>query len=150
MTVLGGTRMSYGEAGHALGVNPNSLRYAAATGTVLIRWEGARLPAVWTVPPPQLSAGDARLELARRYLHVYGPAAPEAFRTWAGISPRSSGTAPTVPCAGTDEAAARYRVARYPVAQATQSAVRSRSRRSGARRVAIMIWTASWTSLVSW
>lgn len=91
--VLGGARMSYGEAGHALGVNPNSLRYAAATGTVLIRWEGARLPVVWTVPPPQLSAGDARLELARRYLHVYGPATPEAFRTWAGISPRSSASA---------------------------------------------------------
>jgi len=93
MTVLGGTRMSYGEAGHALGVNPNSLRYAAATGTVLIRWEGARLPVVWTVPPPRLSAGDARLELARRYLHVYGPATPEAFRTWAGISPRSATSA---------------------------------------------------------
>ena len=36
-------------------MNPNSLRYAAATGTVLIRWEGARLPVVWTVPPPQVS-----------------------------------------------------------------------------------------------
>src|SRR5690349_21229159 len=92
-TVLGGTRVPYGQAGHALGVNPNSLRYAAATGTVLIRWEGARQPAVWTVPPPQLSAGDARLELARRYLHVYGPATPEAFRTWAGISPRSAASA---------------------------------------------------------
>jgi hypothetical protein len=85
--------MRYGEAGHALGVNPNSLRYAAATGTVLIRWEGARLPVVWTVPPPQLSPGDARLELARRYLHVYGPATPEAFRTWAGISLRSAASA---------------------------------------------------------
>jgi len=91
--VLGGARMRYGEAGRALGVNPNSLRYAAATGTVLIRWEGARLPVVWTVPPPQLSPGDARLELARRYLHVYGPATPEAFRTWAGISLRSAASA---------------------------------------------------------
>jgi hypothetical protein len=91
--VLGGARMRYGEAGHALGVNPNRLRYAAATGTVLIRWEGARLPVVWTVPPPQLSTGDARLELARRYLHVYGPATPEAFRKWAGISLRSAASA---------------------------------------------------------
>jgi hypothetical protein len=40
--VLGGARMSYGQAGHALGVHSNSLRYAAATGTLLIRWEGAR------------------------------------------------------------------------------------------------------------
>jgi hypothetical protein len=91
--VLGDARMTYGEAGHALSVNPNSLRYAAATGTVLIRWEGARLPVVWTVPPPQVSPGDARLELARRYLHIYGPATPEAFRRWAGISLRSAASA---------------------------------------------------------
>ncbi|HEX7160781.1 MAG TPA: hypothetical protein VF223_06030 [Trebonia sp.] len=34
--------MNYEEAGNALGVHSNRLRYAAATGTVLIRWEGAR------------------------------------------------------------------------------------------------------------
>src|SRR5690242_6184038 len=32
---LGGTRLAYGEAGRALGVHHNSLRYAAATGTVV-------------------------------------------------------------------------------------------------------------------
>ncbi len=85
---LGGRRMSYWEAGHALGVHPNSLRYAAATGTVLIRWEGARRPTVWTVPPPEVDLIEARLELARRYLHVFGPATPEAFAGWAGISAR--------------------------------------------------------------
>jgi len=86
--VLGGARMSYGEAGRALGVHPNSLRYAAATGTVLIRWEGARLPTVWTVPPPEVDPRDARLELARRYLHIYGPATPAAFSRWAGVGLR--------------------------------------------------------------
>lgn len=86
--VLGGARMPYGEAGRALGVPPNSLRYAAATGTVLIRWEGARQPTVWTVPPPEVDPRDARLELARRYLHIYGPATPEGFGRWAGIGPR--------------------------------------------------------------
>jgi Winged helix DNA-binding domain len=85
---LGDARMSYWEAGRALGVHPNSLRYAAATGTVLIRWEGARRPTVWTVPPPAVDPGDARLELARRYLHIYGPTTPEAFAWWAGIRPR--------------------------------------------------------------
>jgi Winged helix DNA-binding domain len=85
---LGGARMTYGEAGRALGVHPNSLRYAAATGTVLIRWEGARQPTVWTVPAPEVDPRDARLELARRYLHIYGPATPEAFARWAGIGPR--------------------------------------------------------------
>jgi hypothetical protein len=54
-------------------VDPNSLRYAAATGTVLIRWGCERLPTVWTVPAPDIEPRDARLELARRYLHVYGP-----------------------------------------------------------------------------
>jgi hypothetical protein len=31
---------------------------------------------------------EARLELARRYLHVFGPTTPEAFAEWAGIAPR--------------------------------------------------------------
>ena len=80
--------MTYGEAGRALGVHPNRLRYAAPTGTVVIRWDGARLPTVWTVPPPEVDPRDARLELARRYLHIFGPTTPEAFAEWAGISPR--------------------------------------------------------------
>lgn len=83
--LLGGGRMTYGQAGRALGVHHNSLRYAAATGTVLIRWDGARQAEIWTVPPPQVTPQDARLELARRYLHVYGPATPEAFTRWAGL-----------------------------------------------------------------
>ena len=32
---------------------------------------------------------EARLELARRYLHVFGPTTPEAFARWAGIGSRS-------------------------------------------------------------
>jgi Winged helix DNA-binding domain len=86
--LLGGGRMAYGEAGQALGIHPNRLRYAAATGTVLIRWEGARQPVVWTVPPPAMSPREARLELARRYLHSYGPVTAAAFGRWAGIGPR--------------------------------------------------------------
>jgi hypothetical protein len=85
---LGGARMSYWEAGRALGVHPNSLRFAAATGTVLIRWEGARRPTAWTVPRPEVDPRDARLELARRYLHIYGPATPQAFGRWAGTGRR--------------------------------------------------------------
>ena len=82
---LGGRRMTRDEAGQGLGVHPNRLRYAAPTGTVLIRWEGARAPTVWTVPPPEVDPRDARDELARRYLRVFGPTTPEAFATWAGI-----------------------------------------------------------------
>ena len=86
--LLDGARMTYGEAGRALGVHPNALRYAAPTGTVVIRWEGARQPTIWTVPPPEVDPRDARLELARRYLHVFGPTGPESFARWAGIAPR--------------------------------------------------------------
>jgi Winged helix DNA-binding domain len=86
--LLGGARMSYGEAGSALGIHPNSLRYAAATGTVLIHWDGARQSTVWTVSPPEIDPRDARLELARRYLRVFGPTTPNAFAQWAGIAPR--------------------------------------------------------------
>jgi Winged helix DNA-binding domain len=83
---LDGARMPHDEAGHALGVP--SLRYAATTGTVLIRWAGARQPTVWTVPPSGSDTLEARLELARRHLHVFGPTAPGAFARWAGISVR--------------------------------------------------------------
>lgn len=84
---LGGQRLAYGEAGRGLGVNPNALRYAAPTGRVLIRWDGARQPTVWTVPPPEVDPVDARLELARRYLSVFGPSTPVRFAGWAGIRP---------------------------------------------------------------
>lgn len=82
---LDGRRMRYDEAGRGLGVHPNALRYAAPTGTVLMRWEGARLPVIWTVPQPEIDPGEARLELARRYLHVFGPTTHSAFTKWAGI-----------------------------------------------------------------
>ena len=85
---LAGARMGYAEAGLGLGMHPNRLRYAAASGTVLIRWEGARQPHVWTVPASSVDPRDARLELARRYVHVFGPATAEAFGWWSGIGPR--------------------------------------------------------------
>jgi Winged helix DNA-binding domain len=90
---LDGRRMTDREAGRALGVHSNSFRYAAPTGTVLIRWEGARAPIVWTVPAPEVDPQDARRELARRYLHVFGPTTPAAFATWAGIGPAEAGAA---------------------------------------------------------
>jgi hypothetical protein len=86
--LLDGARMPYAEAGRALEIQPNSLRYAAATGRVLIRWDGARRPDVWTVPAPDIDPREARLELVRRYLHVSGPATAEAVARWVGIAPR--------------------------------------------------------------
>lgn len=84
-TFLGGRRMPFGHAGRAMGIPPNSLRYASPTGTVLLRWDGARQPVVWTAPPPDMDPKHARLELARRYLHVFGPATAASFARWAGI-----------------------------------------------------------------
>ena len=71
---LDGRRMTDREAAGVLGLG-SAIRYAATTGTVAIRWEGARAPMVWTVDalggrprrrlprarstlPPRLRAGD--------------------------------------------------------------------------------------------
>jgi hypothetical protein len=85
---LKGRTMNYGDVGNALGINANRLRYAAPTGTVLIRWDGARQPTIWTAPVPQVDPREARLELARRYVHIFGPTTPAAFARWAGIGPQ--------------------------------------------------------------
>ena len=85
--LAGRTTMTYGEAGYRIGVHGNQLRYAASTGTVLIRWAGARAPTIRTVPSPPIDPFEARLELARRYLRCYGPTTPAAFARWAAIGP---------------------------------------------------------------
>ncbi|HUG47004.1 MAG TPA: crosslink repair DNA glycosylase YcaQ family protein [Candidatus Limnocylindria bacterium] len=85
--VLEGRRLPYGEVGRLLGHHARALAYAAPTGRVLIRWDGARNPTVWTVPRPEMEESAARLELARRYLHVFGPTTADSFAKWAGIHP---------------------------------------------------------------
>jgi hypothetical protein len=85
--LLEGRRMLAAEAERALGLRPNMLRYAAPTGTVLIRWDGAREPDVWSGPPHDIEPHEARLELARRYLHIFGPSTAASFAHWAGIGP---------------------------------------------------------------
>jgi hypothetical protein len=87
---LDGARSPDREVGRALGVNSNSFRYAATTGTVAIRWDGARAPTVWTVVADEVDPADACRELARRYLHIFGPATNDGFARWAGISRRSA------------------------------------------------------------
>jgi hypothetical protein len=89
---LDGTRMTDREVGRALGIG-NSLRYAATTGTVAIRWEGARAPTVWTVVAADVDPADARRELARRYIQIFAPATANGFARWAGISRPSASDA---------------------------------------------------------
>ena len=120
---LDGRRMTYSEAGHTLGTHPNALRYAGATGTVLIRWDGARQPEVWSVPrPDDLAVGGA----ARARASV--PA-----RRRARSPPRASPGGPaSTRAAGRDvfEALASELV---PVATPLGDGLRARLRRGGVR-----------------
>jgi Winged helix DNA-binding domain len=81
---LGDGRMGADEVATAIGVH-NAIRYAATTGSIRISWDGARQPLVWMVAPPSIDPAEARLELARRYLHVFGPTTPASFADWAGL-----------------------------------------------------------------
>jgi hypothetical protein len=87
---LGDRRLTDREVARALGVG-NAIRYAATTGTIAIRWEGARAPVVWVVEQDAIDPADARRELARRYLHVLGPTTAASFARWAGVSRRAAG-----------------------------------------------------------
>jgi hypothetical protein len=89
---LRGARMTDREAGRALGVG-NALRYAATTGTVAIRWDGARAPIIWTVTAAEIEPAEACRELARRYLHIFGPTTADRYARWAGISRRAAANA---------------------------------------------------------
>ena len=81
---LDGREMPFGQAGH------NSLRYGAATGRLLLRWNGARQATIRVVPAPRTEPRDARAELVRRYLHIYGPATAASFADWAAVASRSA------------------------------------------------------------
>lgn len=78
--------LPYADVGRLLGVNPNSLRYAATTGTVAIRWEGSGQPTLQVLQPPAMPVREARAELARRYFRVFGPGTTEGFARWAGVT----------------------------------------------------------------
>jgi hypothetical protein len=80
------------EIARATGIG-NAMRYGATTGTIAIRWEGARAPLVWIVDRPTISPGDACRELARRHLRVFGPTTAERFARWAGISRAAAASA---------------------------------------------------------
>ena len=90
---LDGRRMPHNQAERALGLPSNMLRYAGQTGTVLMRWDGARDAVLWCGPPSGIEPRHARLELARRYLHIFGPSTVASFAGWAGIGNREANDA---------------------------------------------------------
>jgi hypothetical protein len=83
---LGRDAQSTREVSRAIGGHHNRLRYAATTGTVVIHWDGARQPTIRVVPAPDVEPHEAQEELARRYLHVFGPATAGGFAKWAGVN----------------------------------------------------------------
>ncbi|MFO1541306.1 MAG: DNA glycosylase AlkZ-like family protein [Chloroflexota bacterium] len=87
---LGVRELGYGAAGRGIGLPPNALRYAAPTGRILLRWDGARQPTIRVGPPLATDPEAARLELARRHLHVYGPTTADAFGRWSSVGPAAA------------------------------------------------------------
>jgi hypothetical protein len=61
------------------------LRVACVTGRYRIRWD-ARTIALIPEEVPAMDAGEARLELVRRFLGWHGPATVAQFARWAGVS----------------------------------------------------------------
>lgn len=88
--VLADGPMDVRDAGKVLGRHPNMLRYATTTGTIAIRWDGARQPTVWTIEEPSIDPWAARSGLAKRFLHTFGPSTATAFGAWAGLKERSA------------------------------------------------------------
>jgi Winged helix DNA-binding domain len=88
--VLDGRRMRDRDAAREMVGHPFHIRYSTTTGTIRIRWEGALAPTIWAVPRPSIEPFDARLELARRHLHVFGPSTAPAFANWAGVGSREA------------------------------------------------------------
>jgi len=128
---LGEKQIDVRDAARIVGLHPNALRYAAPTGRFLIYWDGARQPLIWSVPAPAVDPFDARLELARRYLHVFGPATPDSFASWAGVRPNVAG-------ATFDELSRELIAVRTPIGEAwilasDESAFRSADRAASTR-----------------
>jgi winged helix DNA-binding protein len=68
---------------------PIALRFSALTGRTHIRWDASN---IWLIPVarPGIEPEDARLELARRFLHWLGPATKAGMGRWTGVSPRDA------------------------------------------------------------
>jgi hypothetical protein len=120
---LGEEQMDCREAARIVGLHPNALRYAAPTGRFLIYWDGARQPLIWSVPVPAVDPLDARLELARRHVHVFGPATSDSFASWAGVRPKTAGA--TFDSLGDELIAVRTPIGEAWILASDESAFRS-------------------------
>jgi len=62
------------------------IRGVAVTGRVHIRWDASN---IWLIPVerPGIDVDDARRELARRFVHWYGPTTVAMLARWTGVRP---------------------------------------------------------------
>jgi hypothetical protein len=63
---------------------PADVRMSSPSGRVHIRWD-ARITEIVVAERPGIDVEEARRELARRFLHVHGPAGPRHLARWAGL-----------------------------------------------------------------
>jgi hypothetical protein len=85
--VLDGEGRSPSEVASKLRGIPSHLfiRAGIVTGRFHIRWD-ARTVILIPAKPPRGDPEDARLELARRFLHWLGPGSSHTFARWAGVA----------------------------------------------------------------
>lgn len=69
--------------------HPTAVRSVGLTGRAHIRWDASN---IWLVPVerPAIDAEDARRELARRFVHWFGPTTVKALTRWTGVKPRDA------------------------------------------------------------
>jgi hypothetical protein len=65
---------------------PTDIRASAVTGRVHIRWDASN---IWLIPVerPDIDVEDARRELARRFVHWFGPTTKQRLARWTGVQP---------------------------------------------------------------
>jgi Winged helix DNA-binding domain len=67
-------------------VHPSLWRATGVRGVLAVAGRRGRVT-VFGAPPAARAAGDPAAELARRFLHAYGPATHSELAAWAGIAP---------------------------------------------------------------
>lgn len=90
LEVLAGRELKVREVGDRLGLeHPASIRLAAMSGRILIRWNASM---IWLIgcERPEVDEEDARLELARRFLRWFAPQTKDRFRWWTGVEPKDA------------------------------------------------------------
>jgi hypothetical protein len=88
--VAKGRTLPVGDVSKLLGHTvATSVRVSALSGRVLIRWDASR---IWLIPidRPSIDVEDARRELARRFVHWFGPTTAAALARWTGVPPREA------------------------------------------------------------